>query len=265
MSPSTRRAARTRRPTHRPEWDVPATTSSPWARAAPHRPDASRHASPLENEWSRRVAYGSIAAAIQQAADPANRNADRHRRRSHVRHPPERERAPVPVSDRSNQAAKNAPVEDIPTFPAPEDVVNVVNCIQMREYVNPTSAHNPPEKEPGRQLVNDVGIDFLTARMPHADRQGCKTGHEDHDPVAMYLEFPARNDKQDWPHPCVSSSSNSASRPLRSRQDDRDGQIAQEQMRLHSLNAVNEGVHANRHSPSRMVLLSSVARRALST
>src|SRR5262249_32489149 len=110
---------------------------------------------------------------------------------------------PAPVKERAGEPAKNATVEDVPALPASEDVTSAMDHFWMQNHIHSAGADDSAQKEPGRQLVDDVGIDFLSASTPNAHQERCRTREQDHDAVAVNLDVPDRNLEEDRPHPCV--------------------------------------------------------------
>ena len=73
------------------------------------------------------------------------------------------------MKKKGGRASDNAPVEDDPSLPDPEDVADLVNPIApvLNDVEEPRPGQAPHE-DPGRQVVNDLGIEPLAPGPPAA-------------------------------------------------------------------------------------------------
>ena len=147
----------------------------------------------------RRRRRGSNRSGSSRCVRPPHRSP---RRRRHVGHPPERERPPQPVEDRTGQPAEDAPIKDVSPLPA------------LKRSLSWWMASGWNEVEPGPRSLRPGRARWPARRRgpgrpsPRRARQtamasAAKQAHEDHHAVAVDPDVQARKDEQDRPHPCL--------------------------------------------------------------
>ena len=107
-----------------------------------------------------------------------------------------------PVEKERGRSADDAPVEDDPSLPDPEDFAERVNPIApVLDDVEEPRADQAADEDPGRQVVDHLGIEPLAAGPPRRQVDRGEEGQEQHRAVAENLD-PAqdRDREQDLPH-----------------------------------------------------------------
>ncbi|MFA7003583.1 MAG: hypothetical protein WC429_06050 [Verrucomicrobiia bacterium] len=129
----------------------------------------------------------AVATTFSEAAEPAERVAQRQRRREQVCHPPVLDAVPPRIPDRDHDRADEAAVENEPAAQRVEAFAAevVVKIVPISDEVEQLAAQHAEDEQVERQVENQFGGNVLLARTPggHPDAREETAGHKDAIPV----------------------------------------------------------------------------------